>query len=129
MQTFAQLDLRANRGVPFVYIVDFEGFDYSAASFVMEARAYRDAPSSLISLAGPVNAAAQGISVSVTTSDGVPTSTVQIRINETTIEGLAYTSPRGGDLRLQYALDITGGGHGKARRMQGAFIVEASANG
>jgi hypothetical protein len=125
----ASVELRAYRGTPFIDVTDFEGFDYSAATFVLEVRAYRDKPGAALVAIGNATAGAQGVSVSVATTDGIPTSSVKIQINETTIEGLAFTSPRGGNLVLQYALDIAGGGHVKTRRMQGDFVVEASANG
>ncbi len=125
----AHVDLLAHRGVPFTDTTDFYGQDYSAADFRVELRRYRDAPEAVLILSTQTNLNAQGISVSVASEDGVPVSSVRIRINETTIEGLQFTSPRGGNLVLQYALDVTGGGLGKHRRMQGAFTVEASANG
>lgn len=125
----AYVDLRAYRGVSFSDVTGFEGQDYGAATFTVELRRFRDAPGAPELALTNAPATAQGVSVTVTTDDGVPTSAVQIRINETTIEGLAKTRPPGGDLVLQYALDITGGGLGKHRRMQGAFVVEASANG
>ena len=125
----ADIDLRAYRGVPFIDVTAFEGQDYASATFTMELRRFRDAPGDpLVALANAV-ASAQGISCSIATDGGVLTSAVRIQINETTIEGLAKTSPAGGDLELAYALDVTGGGLGKHRRMQGRFIVEASANG
>lgn len=125
----AEVDLYAARGVPFTDTTYFEGQDYSSSTFRVEIRHYRDAPGAPLIPLDTVSGTAEGVSVSVTTENGLPVSAVTIRINETTIEGLQYTSPRGGDLRLQYALDVTGGGFGKHRRMQGAFIVGASANG
>ena len=126
----ALADLRAYRGTPFVDVTAYRGFDYSNASFVMELRAYRDAPGApLVSLVRQDNPAAEGISVDVAYRNGRPTSYVQARINETTLEALRFTNPRGGDLRLFYAQDIAGAGHGKARRMRGTFTLEASANG
>jgi len=127
--TPAQVDLVAERGTPFVDVTTFEGFDYSAATFVLEVRDYLDKSGAARVALGNAAPTAQGISVSVTTTNDIPSSDIQIRINETTIEGLPFTTPRGGDLVLQYALDIDGGGHGKVRRMKGAFIVKASANG
>lgn len=125
----ADVDIYAPRGVPLLDLTDFVSFDYSAATFVMEVRKYRDASAPALLTLANAAASAQGISCTVTMVDGVPWSTVQIRVNETTIEGLPFSSPRGGDVALQYALDITGGGHPKLRRMQGVFLVGASANG
>jgi hypothetical protein len=125
----ALVDIPAWRGTPFVYMIAFEGFDYSAATLTMEVRRYRDAAGApLIALTNAVPSA-QGVSVTIDTTGDLPVSTVQLRINETTIEGLSKSTPRGDDVCLVYALDIAGGGHQKMRRQEGAFIVKASANG
>lgn len=128
MDQAAKVDLAAYRGAPFIDRTVFENFDYSDATFVMQIRKYRDAPDVVLTLGNAVSTA-QGISATYHTDTDPPASWVQIRINETTLEALSYTAPRGGDLRLQYALDVTGGGHEKLRRMEGAFILRASANG
>lgn len=125
----ANVDLYMPRGVAFLDETVFDGFDYSAATFTLEIRRYRDASGSPLVALTNAAANAQGISCTVVVTDGWPVSTVRTRINETTIEGLPFSSPRGGDVALQYALDIAGGGHAKLRRMQGAAIVGASANG
>lgn len=125
----AKVDLRAYRGVPFSDVTAYYAVDYSTASFVMEIRATRDQNGPPLVSLSRASSPVQGVSATVVTPSGIPISSVAIRIDETTIEALAFTRPRGGDLLLFYALDISGGGHDKARRMQGCFIVEASANG
>lgn len=125
----ALVPLALERGTPFVDVTAFEGYDYSGATFTMEVRDYPDKPGDpLIALsnAGPT---AQGISCTVEVVDAIPVSSVRIQINETTIEALEKTSPRGGDRVFAYALDVAGGGHVKTRRMKGPLIVQASANG
>lgn len=122
-----QLCLTANRWSPFVYAIDFVGYDFSAATFSAQVRNFRDAAGDpLVNLANAASNA-EGVSVSVATTDGVPTSTVQLRINETTLEGLRFSSPRGGDLMLQWALHITSSGLGKVRWLEGDFILKAGA--
>lgn len=124
------VELRAHRGVPFVDVTGFEGVDYTGAAFTLEVRRYPDAPGApLFALAAASRPDAQGVTVTVEDRDGVPVSFVQSRVSETTLEAIRKSSPRGGDVVLHYALDVTGGGLGKHRRMQGAFILEASANG
>ncbi|MBM3927564.1 MAG: hypothetical protein FJ335_03765 [Sphingomonadales bacterium] len=125
----ADVDLRAYRGVPFVDVTAVEGVDYGTASFTLELRFYRDAPDALVSLSRIENPSAQGVTVIVTLDDDLPTSAIQIRINETTLEAIRKTSPAGGDIHMVYALDATGAGVGKHRLMRGEFILEASANG
>jgi hypothetical protein len=128
----AQVALEAQRWTPFVDVTAFEGFDFSAATFALQIRQYRDAPGDpLVSL---VNAAAnaQGVSVTVATVeiDGVDTlvSSVQIRINETTLEALLLNAAGAGkDIPLVYDLHITTTGLGKIRWMEGAFVIKAGA--
>lgn len=128
MITPGKLDLVAQRWTPFVYVLAFEGFDFTGATFAMDVRLYRDAPgAALISL---TNAAsnAQGISVSVATVDDVPTSTVQLRINETTLEALLLSAAGAGkDVVCVYDLHITGGGVAKTRWVEGSFTIKAGA--
>ncbi|WP_292223940.1 hypothetical protein [Brevundimonas sp.] len=128
MITPGHLDLVVQRWTPFVYQIDFEGLDFTGATMAMQARLYRDAPGApLISL---VNAAAnaEGLSVTVTNLDGVPTSHVQIRINETTAEGLLLNAGApGDDVKLVYDLHITGGGLPKTRWVEGSLIIRAGA--
>jgi hypothetical protein len=127
--TPAVVDLFAFRGGgPLVDTTEFAAFDYSGATFVLEIRDWADKPGSPIIALTNAAPNAQGVSVTVATTGGIPTSTVQIRINETTIEGLPFGNPRGTDWRGVYALDITGGGHAKTRRMRGKFTVVAGEN-
>lgn len=123
----ALVDLRAFRGVPFSDTTDFEGQDYGTAAFRMELRDYRDSPALLVGLNN--SGSGEGISCIVYQTEAGPVSSVTMRINETTLEQLSFSNPRGGDRVMVYALDVTGGGLGKHRRMYGKFILEASANG
>ena len=123
-----RLDLTVQRWTPFVYQIDFEGLDFTGATMAMQVRLYRDAPGDpLINL---TNAAsnAEGLSVSVATVSGVTTSTVQIRINETTGESLLLNAGKpGDDITLVYDLHITGGGLPKSRWLEGSLIIRAGA--
>lgn len=129
----ARVDLVANRGDPFRDETEFEGYDYSAATFAMQIRQYKDAPGDPLVSLGNIASPAEGISVTVETLDGEPSSVVAIRINETTLEALlpfavASGSPNrkpGSDVVLFYDLQITGGGHSKLRRMEGTFTIRA----
>lgn len=117
------LSLTLLRWQPFTYTIDFVGLDFTGATFEAEFRQYQDAPDpALISLAN-ASSPSQGISVTVVTTDGIPTSTVEIRIGETTIESLVFTNPRGTDLPLVWDLVITGGGFAKSRWLEGAAII------
>ena len=124
MITPGKLDLVVQRWTPFVFLIDFEAFDFSAATMIAEVRLRGDAPgSAIISL---TNAAsnAQGLSVNVETTDDIPTSTVQIRINETTLEAILLNAGKvGSDVVLAWDIHITGGGLPKTRWLEGSFII------
>lgn len=126
-----KLPLRAQRWTPFVYRIRFEGYDFSEATFAAQVRSFRDAPGDpLISLTTQESPSAEGISVSVETIDDAPTSTVQIRINETTLEGLLPLSTSGRpsddpDVPLVWDLHITSSGLGKVRWLEGSFTIVA----
>lgn len=129
------MPLVAHRWSPYVETpIAFEGYDYSAATFAMDLRLYRDAPgAALVSIAG-ATAGSQGISCAVTVdADDVPTSWLTIQYDEATLEALspfAVTSgvpnrTPGSDLVLYHDLHITGGGHVKRRRAEGTFTIKA----
>jgi hypothetical protein len=110
-----------------VTLIAFEGFDFTGATFAMDWRLYRDAPTALLSL-GNAASNAQGISCTVTVEEGVPTSFVQIRVNETTLEGLLLNAGvPGSDVVLQQDLHITGGGIPKTRWIEGKATIRAGA--
>lgn len=119
------LPIRAQRWTPFIYLIDFIGYNFVSASFGMHVRLRPDAPgSALITLAGAASPA-EGISATVVTTGGVPTSTVEIRIAEATLEGVLLNAGRAGeDVVLAYDLHITGGGLPKTRWVQGSFTIE-----
>jgi hypothetical protein len=123
--TPARGDLTAYRWAPFDETIPFEGVDFTGGTFAMEVRAYRDSPASLLTLA---MANPQGISVTVATSNGLPTSNVRIRINEATIEALlpfpASGVEPGQSVDLVYDLVITTSALGKRRWLEGAFIIQ-----
>lgn len=132
MITPANVSLVAQRWTPFVDVTVIEGFDLSAATFSLQVRQRKDAPGlALISLANAASNA-QGISVSVANVEieGTPTSvsSVQIRINETTLEPILLNAAgQGKDIELVYDLHITIAGIGKVRWMEGSFIIRAGA--
>jgi hypothetical protein len=119
------LPLRAQRWTPFVYTIDFVGQDFTGATFAMDVRLRPDAPgSALIALAG-ASAPTQGISVTVATVSGVPTSSVEIRISEATLEGVLLNAGKAGaDVVLAWDIHITFGGGLKTRWLQGSFTIE-----
>lgn len=128
MITPGKLDLVVQRWTPFVYAIDFEGFDLTGATFAAHVRLYRDAPGApIIALANDA-AGLQGISVTVSVTEGIPTSAVKIQIDETTAEDiLLNASGAGKDIVLVWDLHITATGLPKARWLEGNLIIRAGA--
>lgn len=128
MITPGRLDLTVQRWTPFVYQIDFEGLDFTGATMAMQVRLYRDAPGgALLSLSNAASNA-EGLSVTTMAVEGLTTSTVQIRINETTAEALLLNAGKpGDDIRVVYDIHITGGGFAKTRWIEGDLIIRAGA--
>jgi hypothetical protein len=125
-----QRNYLANRWEPFVRKISFEGFNYAGATFLMQVRLTRDAAGAAL-IALDTNApGVQGVSIDgVVTTDGIPTTTITIRINELAMEALPPGGPPGelgADLTLWWDLQITpAGGGDKFRALEGKFIVHA----
>jgi hypothetical protein len=121
-------ELTVQRGTPFVYRIDFPDYDLTTAGLAAQVRLYRDQPGApLISLTS-AQPLAQGLSVTVATDDdGVPTSTLQIRINETTIEELLPFPDNGLEpaepVVLAWDLHLTISPVGKRRWIEGPFTI------
>lgn len=122
-------DLAVNRWAPFQHTIDFVGFDWAGATFNMQVRKFPDATGSALITLGNASSPSEGISVTTETVDGKTTSHVQIRINETTIEGIegpgAGTLPQGADVSLFYDLQVTATGLPKNRILEGFFTIRA----
>lgn len=122
------LPLTGGRWVPFrPYEIDIEGVDLTGATFAAQVRLTADTPGTpLVSLTGTASPA-EGISVSVDTSGVLPVSTIEIRINESTMEGLPAAAETGDDLELFWDMHITPSGGVKSVWFRGPFIVQAGA--
>jgi hypothetical protein len=120
-------DYRANRWEPFVRRIHFEGYDFTGATFLAQVRAVKDSDgAALIDLATVGGVGTQGIAiVGVTTADGVPTTEINLRVNEATMEAIAKAVPLGDDYPLWWDLQITPSGGDKFRALEGKFIVAA----
>lgn len=122
MMVAGKLALLVNRWQPNKIEVDFVGYDFTGQTFKAQVRAYQDAPDPALITLENAASPGEGISVTVVTTDGIPTSTIQLRINETTVEGLPFSNPKGTDLELVWDLTI-GSGSAKTRWLEGPFIV------
>lgn len=121
-------DLVANRWEPFIHTIDFVGVDWTGATFLMQVRAEKNASgAALVDLSTVGSVATEGITITgvTTDADAVPTTSISIRINEATVEGIALPTPPDGDYALAYDLQITPSGGNKFRALEGKFTVKA----
>ena len=118
------VNLFPHRWTPYTFTIEIRGVDFSAAQFRIQVRPYPDAETPLLEL-GNDAPGSQGISCSVVTVGGAPSSIIVIQIDEATIEGLPFPTPRGSDPRFSWDMLIWGAGIPKRRWFQGAFIVRA----
>lgn len=120
------LPLPVKRWTPFDVSLRFEGKDLTGAVMRAQVRQTPDAPgTALIDLTTVTTTNTEGLRfVGVDTSGIVPVSTVQMRINEPTIEGLPFPAEQGTDLVLAWDMHITIDGL-KQRWLEGPFTVYA----
>lgn len=135
MITPARLDLVVQRWTPFDYSIQLPvGLDFTGATATMQARLRPDAPGDPIIDLAIASSAGEGLSWTHVDDDGVVTSTLRIRINETTAEGIllnagkAPTVDKREDVRLSYDIHITGGGFAKTRWYEGVLTIRGGAN-
>ncbi|WP_295228049.1 hypothetical protein [uncultured Brevundimonas sp.] len=129
MITPGRLDLTVQRWTPFDYTIQLPvGIDFTGATAAMQARLYRDAPGDPILSLVNASSAGQGLSFTTVTTQGVATSSLRIRINETTAEAILLNAGKpGDDIKLVFDIHITGGGFAKTRWYEGALILRAGA--
>jgi hypothetical protein len=122
------LDLLVLRNAPRPIVIQFRGYDFTAATFALQVRSRRGATGDpLISLTNQT-AGTQGLSVVVTEdAAGTDVSDLTIQIDEATIDALLPAASNGQkagtDVVLAWDLIITGGGLGKVRWLEGKFII------
>lgn len=130
-RTVAEGALVVQRWAPKTFDIPCEGFDFTGETATMQVRLYPDATGDPLLNLAMTTSPAQGLSISVATEDGATTSTLQIRIDETTIEALLPFPANGqdpdADVALAYALHI-GSGQTKRRFLHGSFIIQPGAN-
>lgn len=129
-QTVRNVSLAGARSVPMTapeleFI--FEGFDLTDATFRLEVRDRRNGGQLRAGLDTVTTSAAEGVQLlSVDTADGVTTSIVHARINETTMEAMPESDP-GEDETIWWGLHITPSGGVKFEAFEGPFTIKASA--
>lgn len=123
MMAAGRLSVLVNRWQPNFIEIDFVGYDFTGATFKSEVRDYWDAPDPARIVLSNAPAGTQGISVAVVTTDSIPTSTVTLQFDETTIEGLPFSNPRGTDPEFVWDLTIDPTVGEKLRWLEGPFVV------
>lgn len=129
MITPGRLDLTVQRWTPFDFTIQLPvGLDFTGSTAALHARLYRDAPGLPQLALNNASSAGEGLSFTTVLTEGVPTSFLRIRINETTGEGILLNAGvPGEDVRLAYDLHITGGGFAKTRWYEGTLSIRAGA--
>lgn len=117
------LDLYADRWTAFVATLEFDGVNWTGATFLMQVRLLPDNPNSpLITLPTVSTASAEGVRI-ISVVAGV--TTVGIRINETTMEAMPAATSLGDDATFFWDMHVTPAGGVKQRYLAGKFIVRA----
>jgi hypothetical protein len=131
MQQVARLALGARRWQPYLKTFRFAGVDLTGAALEMQIRLYPNAPGSpLVDLDTVTDSNAQGVRLlGVEEVDGVPVSTVSIKINETTVEALPFAAEAGDDTVLAWDMQVTQAGGYKEVWAEGEFWVLAAVTG
>lgn len=125
-----KLDLVVQRWAPYDYSIQLPvGFDFTNAVAKMQVRLRPDAPGEPIIDLVNAPSTGEGLSFTTVTEAGVVTSTLRIKINETTAETILLNAGKlpsvdcRQDVRLSYDIQITGGGFIKTRWYEGVFII------
>lgn len=131
MQGYAVAALGGPRWQALATTMRFDGADLTGATFRLQVRLLANAPGApLVDLQTVTSAAAEGVRlIGVETIDGRPVSTLGIRINETTMEGLPFTGEMGDSSLLAWDMQITPAGGLKRKWVGGDFIVEPGVTG
>lgn len=124
------LPLVAGRWVPFVYDIDIVGIDLTSAAFAAQVHDTKDrtAGTPRASLTTQTTDVEGVRLVSVVTTDGVPTSSLRIRINEATMEAMDVAndaSQLGSDGAAFWDMHITPSGGTKFLAFEGTFTIKA----
>lgn len=129
MATAARLPIAAWRNELCVRTIRFVGIDLTGVDMRMQVRLRPNSPTVLFSLATVTTSSAEGLKLDgVVTTSGIPTSTVTMRINKTTMADAAkvpYSGEPDSDTPLSYAIQLGGTSVG-ATRVYGEFIALAT---
>lgn len=126
MQSPGKLPLAGDRWTPFVRTLTFRGIDLTGAVLKAQVRDRKDGGYVRADLATVETANTQGLRLlSAGTVDGVLTSVVYMRINESTMEAINAATEVGDDAALYWDMHITPSGGVKQLYLFGPFTVRA----
>lgn len=112
---------------PLIETIVLNGWDYTGATIRLEVRDRRDGGALRAGLDTVASAASEGVRIaSVTTAGVIPTTTLVIRINETTMEAMPAAPEAGDDIPMVWGMHITPLGGLKFMAFDGPFTVKAS---
>lgn len=110
-----------------VETIVINGLDLTGATFRLEVRDRADGGTLRAGLDTVATSASEGVRiVSVETVDGVPVTTLGVRINETTMEAMPAAPEAGDDIELHWGMHITPSGELKFMAFDGPLTVKAS---
>lgn len=120
----AYLPIQADRYGALVRQIYIQGLDLTGVPMRAQVRLGGDVPGvPLVDLQTVTNGNAQGLRlVGVTNDNGLPTSHVEMVINEATIEGLPYAGELGSETALAWDWQVTLAGR-KQRIARGEFVI------
>lgn len=125
----ARYDSVANRFAPHPDYIDFEGFDWTDATVKMQIRDRKNGGAIRANLSQVTTAAAEGVRIDeVFENDGIPTTRIAWRINETTMEAMSAQAmglEPDTDVSLFLDLHVTPVGGLKFVPIEGVFTVKA----
>lgn len=123
----ARYDSAGHRYAPHEDYADFVGFDFTGATLKAQVRASKNGGPLLVDLAQVTSAAAEGVRLeSVTVDEGISTSRIAWRINETTMEATPLDpADPDADVVAHFDLHITPAGGLKYVALAGTFTIKA----
>lgn len=124
MARSAHLPIAADRYEACVRTIIFRGIDLRGVALRSQVRPVADTPGApLVDLQSTNNGNAEGLRVvSFEMIDGLPVTTIEMVVNETTMEALPYSGEVGSATPLAYDLQATISGR-KRKLLYGAFVV------
>lgn len=130
MARTAHLPIVADRYEACVRTVIFRGLDLRGVALRSQVRLLPDTPGApLADLQSTMNGNAEGLRVIDFTVDaGVPVTTIEIVVNESTVEAMPYQGEVGAPTVLAYDLQATIAGR-KRRLLAGPFVILAGVTG